>query len=215
MSHPLKVVHVMLSLDVGGLERNVVNQVRQAPNFNQQVTVICLDTPGAMAGDVEALGGRVLCLHRRPGIRPGLIRKLATFFREIQPDVVHTHQIASLLYAGLAARRSGVPVVVHTEHGQERYATRRRTRLLGRIAGRYARRFYCLTADMAGRIASYRIVPDEKIRQIVNGIDVTQFTRRYDTVPIRLAMGIPLDVPLIGTVGRLSEVKRQDLLLRL
>ena len=29
---------------------------------------------------------------------------------------MHTHQIGALLYAGPAARREKVPVVVHTEH---------------------------------------------------------------------------------------------------
>ena len=46
---PLKVVHALLSLDIGGLERNVVNQVRLAPGLGQNVTVICLERPGVLA----------------------------------------------------------------------------------------------------------------------------------------------------------------------
>src|SRR5947208_828952 len=65
----LKVVHVMLSLDVGGLERNVVNQVRQAPRLRQQVTIVCLERPGALARQVEELGAVVIDMKKRPGLQ--------------------------------------------------------------------------------------------------------------------------------------------------
>ena len=53
----LRVAHVVLSLDVGGLERNVINQVREGQALGQSVSVICLEAPGMLAEKVEALGG--------------------------------------------------------------------------------------------------------------------------------------------------------------
>src|SRR5205823_1129491 len=58
MSEPLRVTHVTLSLDVGGLERNIVNQVREGHRLGQSVSVVCLERPGALAAQVEALGAR-------------------------------------------------------------------------------------------------------------------------------------------------------------
>ena len=46
MNDSLHVVHVMLSLDVGGLEAHVLNQAKQAPRIGR-VTVICLERPAA------------------------------------------------------------------------------------------------------------------------------------------------------------------------
>jgi glycosyltransferase involved in cell wall biosynthesis len=134
--------------------------------------------------------------------------------RHLRPHVAHTHQIASLLYTGLAAGGAGVPVVVHTEHGKERYAERLRTRWLGRLAGRYTARFFCLSQDMAAAIRAHSIVPAGKLRVILNGIDTAQFQEPACEKRLRENLGIPPGVPVIGTVGRLTPVKRQDLLIR-
>ena len=175
MPEPLRVTHVALSLDVGGLERNIVNQVRQGQGLGQQVSVICLERSGTLACQVEALGAPVICLHKRPGLRLDLIARVKLALRGLRPQVAHTHQIACLFYTGLAAKAAGVPVVVHTEHGKERYADRMRTRWLGRLAGRYTARFYCLSQDMAVAVKAHRIVPPSKVRVILNGIDTACF----------------------------------------
>jgi glycosyltransferase involved in cell wall biosynthesis len=213
-SEPLRVTHVTLSLDVGGLERNIVNQVREGHGLGQQVSVVCLERPGTLAAQAGSLGAPVLCLHKRPGLRPELIGQLRRALRRLRPHVVHTHQIASLLYTGLAAGGAGVPLVVHTEHGKERYADRLKTRWLGRLAGRYTTRFYCLSRDMAAEVKAHRIVPPGKIRVILNGIDTACFQKRGEAKALRHALGIPTDAPVIGTIGRLTPVKRQELLLR-
>ncbi len=212
--HPaLHVTHVVLSLDVGGLERNVVNQVRLGRELGQCVSVVCLERRGVLAGRAEELGGVVECLDKRPGLRLRMIGRLAAAFRRLRPAVVHTHQVASLFYSGPAARRVGVPVVVHTEHGVEDYG-RLKKRWLGRLAGRYADRFYCLTGAMRDAVVARGVVPARKARVIHNGIDTASFQAPTDPLETRCALGIPAGAPVVGTVGRLTEVKRQDLLLR-
>jgi sugar transferase (PEP-CTERM/EpsH1 system associated) len=215
MAENLSVAHVVLALDVGGLERNVINQVREGHRFGQTVAVVCLERPGAMAPQVEALGAPVVSLSKRPGLRPSASVGLYRVFRRLCPDVVHTHQLATLLYAGPAARAAGVPLVVHTEHGREDYAGRRRTRWLGRVAGLGAARFFCLTEDMASHVAAHRIVPERKLRVIRNGIDLARFQAPCgDREGLRRSLDIPGDSLVVGTVGRLTEVKRQDVLIR-
>jgi sugar transferase (PEP-CTERM/EpsH1 system associated) len=211
----LHVVHVVLSLDVGGLERNVVNQVRQGQKLGQRVSIVCLERPGTLAPQVEGLGATLVSLHKRPGLRPGVVLSMRRALRGLAPDVVHTHQLATLLYGGAAARLMRVPVVVHTEHGREPYAARRKTRLLGRLAGRFCDRFYCLTADMAEQVRAAEVVASEKIRVIRNGIDVARFAEPGgDRAALRQSLGIPPEALVVGTVGRLNEIKCQDLLIR-
>jgi glycosyltransferase involved in cell wall biosynthesis len=203
-----------LSLDVGGLERNIINQVREGHKLGQSVSVVCLERPGALAAQAEGLGATVVCLDKPPGLCPRLVGRMRAVLRRLRPHVVHTHQITSLLYAGAAADGAGNPLVVHTEHGKERYADRLKTRWLGRLAGRFAARFFCLSRDMAAEVKSHGIVPPGKVRVILNGIDTDCFVRRGDGQALRLQLGIPPRAPVLGTVGRLTPVKRQDLLLR-
>jgi glycosyltransferase involved in cell wall biosynthesis len=77
-----------------------------------------------------------------------------------------------------------------------------------------AARFYCLSADMAAEVVGRRIVPRRKVCVIGNGIDTARFRAGGAREEARLALGIPEGAPLVGTVGRLTEVKRQDVLLR-
>jgi glycosyltransferase involved in cell wall biosynthesis len=81
------------------------------------------------------------------------------------------------------------------------------------LAGRFAKRFYCLSKDMADWVTGHGVVPAAKVRVIHNGIDTTSF-QRGDGAVIRNSLAIPKDAPVIGTVGRLNEIKCQDLLLR-
>jgi glycosyltransferase involved in cell wall biosynthesis len=213
MRKVLNVTHVVISLDVGGLERNVVNHVRVGPQLGQRVSVVCVERPGTLAKRVEELGGEVVCLHKRPGLRLETIGRAAAAFRRLRPDVVHTHQIGPLFYAGPAARLGRVPVVVHTEHSVEDYG-RLRKRWLGRLAGQNVDRFYCLTKAMRAAVLARRVVASHKVRVIHNGIDTASFRVPTDPLEIRHALGIPAQASVIGAVGRLTEVKRHDLLLR-
>lgn len=209
---PLKVIHVVLSLDVGGLERVVLSLVRQGQARGQRVAVICLERHGTLAAEAESLNARVLCVEKRPGIRPGTMGRLGAVLRELRPNIIHTHQIGALLYAGPAARATGI-AVVHTEHGK--HSSRRlRTRLLGCLAGRYAARVFCVSGDIAAGVIAHYGVPRRKVDVVPNGIDTAPFQERGDAEALRRSLGIPLGAPVVGTVGRLSEVKRQDRLVR-
>jgi glycosyltransferase involved in cell wall biosynthesis len=196
------------------MERNVINQVIHGRRLGQDVAVLCLEREGVLADRARKLGAEVACVHKRPGVRIGVVWSIRKHLRRIRPHVIHTHQIGPLFYTGLAARGLGVPLIVHTEHGKVNYSGRRRTRWLGRLAARHASLFYCLTLDMADAVAAAGIVPPSRLRVIRNGIDTAFYQERRDPASVRAALGIPLDAPLIGTVGRLNEIKRQDVLLR-
>jgi glycosyltransferase involved in cell wall biosynthesis len=214
------VVHVVLSLDCGGLERVVVDLVREGQVLGQRVAVVCLERPGALAPQVESLGAPVTCVEKGPGLSPATRRRLAAVLRDLRPDVVHTHQMGALFYAGPAAGKAGVAVTVHTEHGKhlgrEAGGLLRRLRRswLWWLAARSAARLFCVSEDIADSLAAGRITRKAKLCVLPNGIDTAKFEAAGDREAERRSLGIPARAPVIGTVGRLNEVKRQDLLLR-
>jgi glycosyltransferase involved in cell wall biosynthesis len=218
MTPPLDVTHVVLSLDCGGLERFVVNLVRQGQRRGQNVSVMCVERPGTLAPEVESLGARVVCLDKPPGLDRATVRRATAAFNELHPTVVHTHQIGALLYAGPAARRARVPVVVHTEHGNhvkaKTWSRRMRQRALWAWAGRRAARFFCVSDEIAREVSRYGVIPPRKVRVLANGIDTVAFAPGAHGLAVRSAFGIPANAPVVGTIGRLNEVKRQDLLIR-
>src|SRR4051812_26215667 len=70
METPLRVMHVVLSMDVGGLERIVLDLTREGQRLGQQVAVACLERPGTLAPHLEAAGARVICVDKPPGTHP-------------------------------------------------------------------------------------------------------------------------------------------------
>lgn len=214
MTDPMNVTHVVLSLEVGGLERNVVNQVREGQALGQRVSVVCLERAGELAPRIQALGGEVICLHKRPGIRLSLIGQLRRLFRQSRPDLVHTHQIPTLFYTGPATRCLGNMRVVHTEHGLPLFDNSIRTRWLGRVSAAFCDRFFCLTREMASAVIRFRVACRRKVQLIRNGIETSSFTEPGNPRALRSALGIPDDAKIIGTVGRLVEIKQYDLLIR-
>jgi glycosyltransferase involved in cell wall biosynthesis len=216
---PLRVLHAVVSLDVGGLERIVVDLVRQGQQLGQEVAVVCVERPGVLAPQVEALGARVFCLHKPVGYHPETCGRMKDVLAEFRPDVVHTHQVGPLLYCGRAARALNVPVVVHTEHIDNIAKTRSlwgRFRQAARLwlGMRHAARFFCVSPDIADQVRAWRCVPRRKVDVVLNGIDTRRFRASDDAAALRRELGIPDGAPVVGTVGRLNEVKRQDLLLR-
>jgi glycosyltransferase involved in cell wall biosynthesis len=219
-SKALHVAHAVLSLDVGGLERIVVDLVREGRRLGQRVSVLCIERPGTLAPQVESLGARLVCLGKEPGLQLRSNSVIHNTLHELRPDVLHTHQVGALFYAGRAARAAGIPLVVHTEHSnnvrksQGGYFRRQRLSWLWWWAARSARKFYCVSQDIADEMAARRLVGREKLAVIFNGINTEPFREPRDREGLRRTLGIPLDAPIIGTLGRLNEVKCQDLLLR-
>ncbi|WP_422925475.1 glycosyltransferase [Singulisphaera sp. PoT] len=220
MTKNLKVTHVVLSLECGGLERIVLDLARTGPKLGQEVSVICMERRGKLADQVEEAGATVLCLDKPPGRDPEMVGKVREALRQLKPNVVHTHQIGPLLYAGPAAQAENVPLVVHTEHinqlAKHRSLSRRlRLRILWWLAGRRSARFFCVSDDIAAAVHTHGFLPKRKIHVVLNGIDTAQFRRKSrEANPVRSELGIPPGAPLLGTVGRLNEVKCQDLLVR-
>jgi glycosyltransferase involved in cell wall biosynthesis len=128
--------------------------------------------------------------------------------------------MTALLYAGRAARRERIPVV-HTEHNNvassrsTSWTRRLRTAALWRFAGRFADRFCGVSHDVVAAAGAYGAVRRRKLRRIPNGIDTAAFADVEAERPlVRAALGIAPDAPVIGTVGRLVEVKQQAILIR-
>ncbi len=217
----LRVTHVVLSLDVGGLERVVLDLVRRGRSLGQRPAVICLERRGELAGDAEAAGAEVICLGKPPGIRPEVVGRIAVALRGLGPGAIHTHQIAALFYAGPAARLLGSRSIVHTEHGDHLArcvgpSARARARLLRAIAGRQAARFVCVSGAIAESVMQLGAVPRRRVSVVPNGIDTSAgpgpgAAGRAEALG---TLGLGPSGPVIGTLGRLAEVKRQDVLIR-
>ncbi len=218
MAVPLHIVHGVLSLDVGGLERIVLSLVRAGRLRGHRVTVVCVERPGMLAAEAEAAGATVVSLDKPPGRLPGYVTKAGDVLTGLKPDVLHTHQIGAAWYLGQAARSLGVPVL-HTEHGNEfarspSWIKTLKVRLFLRQTAQFIDKFCCVSQEIAGAVTRWWTVARTKVEVVPNGIETDAPDDLPSPAATRASLGIAEDAPVIGTVGRLTEVKRQDLLVR-
>jgi glycosyltransferase involved in cell wall biosynthesis len=169
----LRVVHLTLGLDVGGQEKLLVEFARHADRSRFELTFVSLTSRGALAGDLEACGWPVVALEASPGVRPGLVWRLARLFGHLNADVVHTHDDRPNVHGAPAARLAGVGRVIHTRHSQGTRLTRRQQWLV-RAASEFTDRFVCISADSA-RYAVAQGISRRRVVDLPNGIDLDRF----------------------------------------
>jgi glycosyltransferase involved in cell wall biosynthesis len=125
--------------------------------------------------------------------------------------VVHTHTPKAGVLGRLAARLSGVPLVVNTIHGLygiDRGPSARWFFLsLERLAARGSDYEFCQSREDLDLLTRLGIVHPERSAYLGNGVDIQHFDS--GAVPgeaveaLRTSLGIPPRALVVGTVGRL------------
>jgi glycosyltransferase involved in cell wall biosynthesis len=169
----LRVVHLNVSLRMGGAEKLMAEFARYADRRRFDLRFVSLGGRGQLAGEIEACGWPVTALEEPEGLRKWLVFRLARLFREWDADVIHTHNTKALFYGGPASRLARVPAVVHTRHGQ-RYLSTRSDNTVFRCLTRLVDRVVCVSHDSARLSAAEGITP-RRICTIWNGIDAERF----------------------------------------
>jgi sugar transferase (PEP-CTERM/EpsH1 system associated) len=208
-SQPVRVMHVVHSLQPGGMEHGVVKLVNGLDRARVRSS-ICSTTPGGALRPTVNPDVPVFELHRRPGTDVALIGALYRTFRHERPDIVHTHAWGTLVEGLVAARLARVPRVVHGEHGTlqlKPYQARVQRAAWGRVS-----RLLAVSSRLAERMAATTGFPLERIQVIRNGVDLSRFGQVAREVA-RQELGVPPTTFVIGTAGRLVPVKDQRTLL--
>ena len=170
----MNVVHLVTTLNTGGLERVVLDLVRHADRARLNLQVACLQESGDFHQAFEAEGIAPQTLHLHSG---GLVRraiKLAKFLREAKTDVLHTHNPGPHLVGALAATMARTPVLVHTKHGRN-YVDRPRAVLASRIASSLSSRIVAVSHDAADVARTIEKVPSDRVTVVHNGVDLEKF----------------------------------------
>jgi glycosyltransferase involved in cell wall biosynthesis len=201
----MRIVHVVLQIRMGGQERFILNLSRELVARGHDVSVVSMTAGGDLRGDFGAIPVRDVL--QRGGSTLGLYARLARAFRDLRPDVVHTHNPPPLLYAVPAARASLVRRVVHTKHGANPFYTTK-TLALARVATRLLSAFVSVS-EGTGDAARLRERPSSRIAHVIpNGVPLEQFGADPGArARIRAELGIPERAAVVGSVGRLAVEK--------
>ena len=215
MPLPPKVVHIIYALGTGGLENGLVNIINRSPTDRYRHVIVCLTDATNFAKRITAPSVEVIQLHKKPGQDWGLYFRLFRTLFSLRPDIVHTRNLASLEMHALTLLLPGVKRV-HGEHGRDIYdldGTNKKYNFLRKILRPFIHCYIAVSKDLESWLKGTINVPDTKLRQIYNGVDSEKFYLRQQTKTDITPEGFLPNSPIVvGTVGRIAEVKNQKLL---
>lgn len=163
-------------------------------------------TDGALVGEARRRGIETFVMHKHPGFDFRLIFTLRRLLRREGIDVLHSHNFSPLIYGSLAARLCGIGTV-NTRHGR---AALRTHGLIWALTDRVV----AVSEDSRRELMRHNRIRPDKVRVIVNGIDLTGYKPATPSARERRGeLGLPEDVPLCGIVARLSPEKDHRTLL--
>ena len=216
----LNTCHVITRMIVGGAQENTLLTLRGHLEKDHDAVLVTGPSPGRE--------GELLKNVDMPPFEikvfPELVRELSPvsdfkaflrlrrFFKERKFDVVHTHSSKAGIIGRVAARSAGIPVVVHTVHGQAFHPREKAWKnklyiFLERFAAKYCDRIYAVAQAMIDQCVEAKVAPREKYQVVYSGMDTGRFSSCQRSEELRSKLGIPQGVKVIATVARLFPLK--------
>lgn len=207
MIHKIRILHIMESLEIGGLENGVVNIVNNLDPEQFESLICCLRREGPL---ISRLNPRVkvLCLHEKTGFDPTSACRIAHICRKNKITIMHTHGWAGGLYCGvIGAHLAHVPAILNGEHGVF-YLDKRRRLIAQKILFALTHAIIPVSIDLKKDIVRYLGTNPAKIIPIINGVDTDKFKPDMEARRVwRTEFEFSDTDVIIGTVGRLVPIK--------
>lgn len=210
----MRVLHIITGLGHGGAEMMLYKLLAAEDRNVYDSHVITLTDVGAVGHHIAALGVPVEALGMRRGIPdPFAIGRLAKLIKRINPDVIQTWMYHANLLGGVAARMAGrIPVIWGLHHSNLDPGANKRSTLWTVHAGARLARLLanhvvcCSNATFQSHLeVGY---PADRMSVIPNGFDLQRFKPdEAGRHAIRNELGLRLDVPIVGLVGRYHPLK--------
>jgi len=209
MSHRPLIVHLTYILDFGGLETLIVETINRMPVDQYRHAIVCLTKFTDFRERITRPDVEVIALDKQPGLGLDTHVKLWKLLRRMKPTILHTYNLATAEYAFTAAM-AGVPVRVHAEHGRDAgdpEGKNPKHRLLRRLLSPFIDSYVAVSNDLELWLKRDVGIADKKVLFIDNGVDTSRFVPLAPgTLPPSL-FAIPPGCFVIGTVGRIQDVK--------
>lgn len=204
----IAVVHLITELDIGGAQCALLRLLIGLDRDRFSPTVVCLyNGDKTVAQRIRQLGVHVFDLGMTAKWRWDVLWRLCTLLVRERPAILHAWMFHANFLGRIAGRLARVPIVVTSRRNVD-------------IGGAFRESLNRWTAPLDDRVIAVceivrqveierARVPSEKVVTIYNGVDAKSFGApdAEGRGVGRRVPGIPVGLPLVGTVGRLHRQK--------
>jgi len=208
----IRVLHILQSLDTGGLENGVVNLANKIDSRRFDLDILCLRYVGRLRDrlrsdiKVEFDSATASSVTKAAQVVASIVKNGAY-------DIVHTHGWATLLPGFIGGKVLASAKVINGEHGTF-FVDSLRRRVIQKLLFRAVTMNCTVSESLKHEMQSLFSVPETRIQVIINGVDTNRFTQnRRDRSNVRSEFGLDHHLLLFGAVGRTVAVKDYNTLL--
>ncbi|OIP31387.1 MAG: hypothetical protein COW04_09840 [Deltaproteobacteria bacterium CG12_big_fil_rev_8_21_14_0_65_43_10] len=232
----VKVLHVITRLDKGGsAENTLLTTIGLDKNKYDVVLIKGISLESEMSAEERASLDEGLKQAEFEDVKlitvPSLIRRmnpildLRAFFRlyriflQEKPAIVHTHTSKAGILGRWASFFARVLIVVHTPHGHIFYGYYGKIKtklfiLVEKLTASLTDKIITLTRKERDEHIQFNISTPDKFVVIHSGVSLEDFSKNLDNADeLKKSLGIPITDSIVGTVGRLVEIKGHRYLL--
>ena len=210
-----RILHIQKVKYIAGSENHLLTLLPRLREYGYEPTMLVLadseDRPEAFCKQMQASGVLTEVMSMRGDADPMLLWKLTRYIFQHDFDLIHTHLLHADLYGRIAAQIVGI-TTLSSYHCDDPFHLIPGIRLLDYLTGRICcSQVICISHHVRDFVARRIRLPIAKLHTVHYGFAPLNETSR--SFSIRSALHLPLDVPLLGNVGRLTEQKGQTYLL--
>lgn len=200
----MKILHVSSAKTFGGGEKHLVDLCRGLSKQGHEVYLALRPTNEWQERFDFIPPERILHVTLRNSFGMFSAKRVSRFIRQNNIQLIHAHLARDYVPASIAAKLAGDIPFVLTRHvlfkmkAYYKFALRNLSR--------------AIAVSSAVEEALKEVFPRDKVVRISNGIDVhdrSTLVRQEASAEFRADYGLPLEAPLVGIVGQLSQLKGQ------
>src|SRR5262245_6548299 len=207
---PIRVLHVITSLDRGGAENHLFSLVTHVDRTRFVCEAAVLRGEGDLASAFRAAGVPVHVLGATSRFDAGALGRLRALIRERQFDVVHSHLFRADIYCGLAVGGAERPYLVSTRHNDDRFFLNPFVGIVHYLRSARQDMIIAISDHVAHFTIARGVRHPDRVRRVYHGLRAPD--RRgleREALRIRSELGVGDTDFLVGNVGRLAPQKGQ------
>jgi glycosyltransferase involved in cell wall biosynthesis len=221
---PIRVLHIITRLIVGGAQENTLLSVEGLDRRPEFDVTLASGLDQGPEGELLSRARTTTHLIAVPALTRSVsplsdARAFGALYRLIRRGryhIVHTHSSKAGVLGRWAAKAAGTPVIVHTLHSMvfhryQPWLVNRTWRLVKRACAPITDHYISVADAMTELAVHAGIAERSRFSTIYSGMELDWFLEaRTDGSAVRDELGIPRDAPVVGKIARLFPLKGHE-----